>query len=210
VAEALTAPIDPGTASDYRREGIATIDESFVRPAAIHTRSPVADLKLRLALAAFDRAQSWKESQEAQRRLLALGPEVVPSVLAELAEPQPPERFDVLVALLVKWKTADEAMDLARSEGAGWVLRASLAEALGHYADALHARDARTRERIASVLAHLARDSNAGVRIAAVEAIGLAKLTADPQTREVLRHVASGDPNADVKNEAQTVLEQTD
>jgi hypothetical protein len=47
------------------------------------------------------------------------------------------------------------------------------------------------------------------VRVAAVEAIGLSKLAADPLAREVLRHVASEDSSADVQREAKAVLEET-
>jgi len=171
-------------------------------------RDAAGNLKLHEALVAFDRTCSWAETQAAQGRVLALGRDIVPSVLAELGEPQPPERFDVLLALLMKQQTADELIELARSGAAGWVLRAALAEALSHYAESLH--DAAVKERISSVLVQLSRDTEAGVRIAAVEAIGLSKLGADPQVREVLRRVASEDSNADVRREAKIVLDETD
>ena len=171
-------------------------------------RDAAGNLKLHEALVAFDRTRSWAETQAAQGRVLALGRDIVPSVLAELGEPQPPERFDVLLALLMKQQTADELIELARSGAAGWVLRAALAEALSHYAESLH--DAAVKERISSVLVQLSRDSEPGVRIAAVEAIGLSKLGADPQVREVLRRVASEDSNADVRREAKIVLDETD
>ena len=171
-------------------------------------RDAAGNLKLHEALVAFDRTRSWAETQAAQGRVLALGRDIVPSVLAELGEPQPPERFDVLLALLMKQQTADELIELARSGAAGWVLRAALAEALSHYAESLH--DAAVKERISSVLVQLSRDTEAGVRIAAVEAIGLSKLGADPQVREVLRRVASEDSNADVRREAKIVLDETD
>jgi len=171
-------------------------------------RDAAGNLKLHEALVAFDRTRSWAETQAAQGRVLALGRDIVPSVLAELGEPQPPERFDVLLALLMKQQTADELIELARSGAAGWVLRAALAEALSHYAESLH--DAAVKERISSVLVQLSRDTEPGVRIAAVEAIGLSKLGADPQVREVLRRVASEDSNADVRREAKIVLDETD
>ena len=171
-------------------------------------RDAAGNLKLHEALVAFDRTRSWAETQAAQGRVLALGRDIVPSVLAELGEPQPPERFDVLLALLMKQQTADELIELARSGAAGWVLRAALAEALSHYAESLH--DAAVKERISSVLVQLSRDTEAAVRIAAVEAIGLSKLGADPQVREVLRRVASEDSNADVRREAKIVLDETD
>jgi HEAT repeat protein len=206
VAEALTIPLDPGATSDPLRE-VPSV-ERFVRPLPIHTRTAAGDLRLRLALASFDRARSWEEIQAAQGTVLSLGPDVVPSILAELAKPQPPERFDLLLTLLMKRQTAEEVIELARSGVAVWVLRAALAEALGHYAESI--AGAPMTERIASALAQFARDAEPGVRIAAVEAIGLSKLGRDPQAREVLLHVASDDPNVDVKREAATVLAETD
>jgi hypothetical protein len=131
---------------------------------------------------------------------------VTPGVLAELAKPQPPERFDVLLRLLLKWKSAEEVLEIAASANVGWILRASLAEALRYYADD---GDARTRERIAVALARLARDDHDGVRIAAVEAIGLAGLSRDPEVARVLADAADHDPNLDVQEEARGILSKT-
>lgn len=208
MAEAVTMHVDFGETSSLRKQWSA--DERFVRVSPIHTRAPVADLELEQALAAFDRASSWEESREAQRRLLMLRPEVVPSVLEELAAPQPPDRFDVLLALLVRWEAPEQVIGLVRSPHAGPTLRAALSEALARYLDGEHGRDARLRERVAIVLAELARDRDSGVRITAIEALGLAGLAADPRCREVLRGIAFDDESESVRAEARAVLEASD
>jgi hypothetical protein len=172
----------------------------------VETRLLEADLKLQQALARFDRARSWEEYQPAQESVLSLGREVAPGVLAELAKPQSPERFDVLLRLLLKWKTAEEVLEIVAAPNAGWILRAALAESLRYYADA---GDARTRERIAVALVRLARDEHDGVRVVAVEAIGLAGLSNDPDVARVLADAADHDPNPDVQDEAREILSKS-
>ena len=168
---------------------------------------PLGELKLKQALGAFDRTDSWEKARAARERLLALPVEVVPSVLRELGEPQPPERFDVLLRLLLKWKTLDDVLEILRA-GANGVLRASLAEALGYYASEIHAADEGARSRVAAALARLTRDQDVGVRIAAVEAIGLAGLAS--LLGEVLRERVNADINDSVRAEAAAVLEEAE
>ena len=202
--EALTATIDPmATSTSWAPWGGFRAEEvSTVRP-----RAPLEDLKLRQALQAFDAARSWEESRAASARALALGPEVVPSVLAELSEPQPPERDDLLIALLLQWTSPDQLIALGLSVDASAHLRAAIAEALGH-----RARDAQgppeVRQRIAAMLAQLARDDDPGVRVTAVEAIGLAGL-GTPEIEGLLREIAATDGNEAVRNEAKAVLKET-
>jgi hypothetical protein len=206
MAEAITARIEPGTESNF------TVDELRFRPrvvplAAVRPRVAIADLKLRQSLAAFDRARSWDELRAAQQRVLALDHEVIASVLAELLEPQPPNRADVLLALLVRWTPPGELIELARSDEAGPVLRSALAEALGRCVETADRSD---RERISSTLTVLIRDADARVRVAAAEAIGLAGLASAPEVRGVLRNLAVEDSNEDVQAEARAILEEND
>lgn len=183
----------------------------MARPARVRlveTGSFLEDLRLDQALARFDRARTADEARAAKEQVLALGREAVPAALGELAKPQSPERFDVLLALLLRRVTADEVLVWLRESSQTWVLRAALAEVLGHFAGEVHAADASVRERIAAALAPLLRDPNAGVRIAAVDAIDLGGLVSDPHAFEALRTVAAQDPTPSVKQEAERVLDE--
>ena len=155
----------------------------------LRARVPIEDLKLSQALQAFDSARSWDERRAARDRVLALGPEGVPSVLGELSAPQPPDRDDLLIALLLQWASTDDLLDMVRSDEANLRLRGAITEALGH-----RARDARASAavgtRIVAMLARLAKDDDPGVRVTAVEAIGLAGL-ATPEIEGLLRHIAA-------------------
>ena len=118
-------------------------------------------------------------------------------------KPQTPERFDVLLRLLHRWRSAEEVLAISSVPDAGWQLRAALAEAISLYAaDALDP----LRSRIASALARLAKDDHDAVRMAAVDAIGLAGLDREPDVAPVLREVAERDPNTDVRDEAGEIL----
>ncbi len=196
-----TILIQPGATNDFPR--------IFTRQLARRARPPtdmIGELKLKQALQAFDTTTSWEEARAARDRVLALSVDVVPSVLRELGEPQPPERFDVLIGLLIKWNTIDEVLEILRAGETRGVLRASLTGALGYYASEIHAADEAARSRVAAALAALTRDLDVGVRIAAVEAIGLAGLSSG--LREVLRERASLDSNDSVRAEAAAALEE--
>lgn len=206
MAEALTARDFVGSTSDM----VVTWPDRFTRVRPMFQRSPDADLKLEQALRAFDRTKSYEENQAAQQRILALSRDAVPSVLDRLAEPQPPDRQDVLMSLLVRWQSPDEVIELASAEAAGPILRAALAEALALYAGGPYEHDERVMQRVATTLARLARDSDAGVRVASVEAIGLAGLYTAPGVRDLLREVASDDASESVRAEAKSVLEETE
>ena len=171
----------------------------------VRPRDAEADV-LQQALLAFDRARSWEESRAARDRLLGLGPEVLPSALAELEHGQCPDRFDLLLALYVKWASPDETIALATSESTGWVLRSALAEGLGRFADIDRGTDARTVERIAACLARLARDADVGTRIAAVEAVGISRMAITPELRGALEDAAASDSSESVREEARMVL----
>jgi len=165
-----------------------------------------ADLELKQALQAFDAARSWEESRAARDRVLALGPEAVPSVLAELSEPQPAEREDLLIELLLQWVSTDDLLEIVRSDEANLRLRGAIVEALGH-----RARDARASaasgRRIVATLAHVAQDDDPGIRITAVEAIGMAGVVT-PEIEGLLRQIAAQDRNKSVQAEARAVLEE--
>jgi hypothetical protein len=178
---------------------------SMAQPATETNR----DDALLSALEAFDRARGWEAYRDAQERVCSLGAEVAPSVIAELSKVQSPERSDLLLTLLGKWVRLDEVLDLATRAESGWVLRSALAEALRYYAEDLHPSEARQRRRIAETLAALTRDGDAGVRIAAVEAIGLARLFEDPAAAAALQAAATSDPVASIREEAQRILAET-
>jgi hypothetical protein len=163
-------------------------------------------LRLARALEAFDRARSFEASQAARERLVALGSEVVPSALAELAKPQPPERLDAIVALVVRWTSAHEliATALAAPEPN---LRAALASALAHSARGEGAADSRGRDEIIEALLRLARDPHPSVRLAAVESIGLAG-SRDARVRDALARIAAEDADDLVRREARTCLDE--
>lgn len=201
MAETLSLPL--GAAASADPEWLR--GTRLLQVVRVQTRDRVPDLILRQALEAFDRARSYEEARAARERLLGIGPEVLPSVIAELSETQPPDRFDALLGLLLRWQRPDDAIDLALSEGAGPDLRAAMAEAMARHVEA-DPGSAEVARRIGSALARLARDPDAGVRITAVEAIGLAGLAGAPELRELLRGVASDDGNDQVRREARQVL----
>lgn len=167
------------------------------------------DDALQRALEVFDRARGPDAYRDAQERVCSLGAEVVPGVIAELSRTQSPERFDLLLTLLCKWVRLDEVLDLATREESGWILRSALAEALRYYAENLHSSEARQRQRIVATLASLASNGDAGVRIAAVEAIGLARLFGHPAAAAALHAAATSDLVASVREEAQRILAET-
>lgn len=199
MAEALTVLVGSTTSGeDWSPPALRS-----VRTSPVELRSWSDDLRLDLALASLDRTSSWEEFRAAHERALSLGREVIPAVLAELAKPQTPERFDVLLRLLHKWRSAEDVLAISSVPDAGWQLRAALAEALSRYAaDAPYP----LRSRIASALARLAKDDHDAVRMAAVDAIGLAGLDREPDVAPVLREAAERDPNADVRDEAEEIL----
>lgn len=181
----------------------------FRRVRPVLKREPLEGMKLAQALLAFDRAHTSGQRRDAQQLVLALGYEVVPNVLAELSTPQPPDRADLLLALLVKRESADAVIRVAISDGAPWILRAAMAEALARYATGAQG-DSALRHRIASALATLARDSDLAVRSTAVDAIGLAGITDKLEIREILARIAEFDPESDVRAEARTILDESD
>lgn len=160
------------------------------------------------ALGEFDRARGWEAFRSTQERVLSLGPEVMPDVFAELAQVQGPERFDVLLRLVLKWKTAEDVLALLEPGEPSWCLRAALAEALAYYAE--EGSDPQLRTRIAQALAALATDSDVGVRITAVEAIGRGRLAAHEGARARLIELAASDPSPSVREEARHVLTEID
>jgi hypothetical protein len=171
----------------------------------VRPREPVPELRLRQALEAFDRARSWNARRAACEDLLTLGPEVLASVLAELSRPQPPDRFDAIEELLLHTATLDELIEQALAEGATVDLRASLATALGHAAGGEEAKNPLARERIVAALVHLARDVHEAVRVAAVEALGIAGLG---EARAELERIAAGDSVPAVQREARASLDE--
>jgi hypothetical protein len=200
MSETLTVPLEDNTSRgpEWLRE--ARFDRVVrVRPSeAAHT------LRLAQALDAFERARSWEESQAARQQILAIGPEVQPSVLEALSKAQPPSRFDVLEELLLRITSLDDLIELALAESAPVDLRASLATALGH-ADGDSAAGPEARVRLLGALLHLARDAHAGVRVAAVEAIGLAGLR---EARAELERIAAGDDSPTVRREAKATADE--
>jgi HEAT repeat protein len=162
---------------------------------------------LRSALEAFDRARSWEASRAGQEQILALGPEVLPCLVAELSKPQDPERFDILVALLAKLVGAHELMDLAEAPDANPTLRSSVAEALGLCGETWNLSDAGIRSRAVDLLARLAADHHDGVRVEAVASIGRLGIATVPALRTLLARIATGDSNPQVRDEARFVLE---
>ena len=175
---------------------------------AIWPLSSLDELKLAQRLVAFDRARTDAERVAAQRAILALGADAVPSVLAELSLPQPPDRSDVLLALLVKHECADSVIQLARRPTCTRALRAALADALARHAAT--ATSDGLRRRIAAALLALARDPDIGVRSTAIDAIGLAGITADPAVKLLLENTAEHDSDPDVRAEARAILNESD
>lgn len=175
---------------------------------AIRPLTPLDELRLAQRLAAFDRARTDAERVSAQRAILALGADAVPSALAELSLPQPPDRSDVLLALLVKHESADSVIELARRATGTQALRAALADALARYSSAARSED--LRKRIAASLLSLARDPDTGVRSAAVDAIGLAGVIDDPAVKLLLQDAAEHDADPDVRAEARAILNESD
>lgn len=162
--------------------------------------------RLAHALEAFDRARSFEASQAARERLVALGPEVVPSALAELAKPQPPERFHAIAALLVRWTSAQEliAAALAAQEPG---LREALASVLAHAAQSEGGADSGGRDEIIAALLRLASDPHPSVRLAAVESIGLVG-SRDARVRDALERIAAEDADELVRREARACLDE--
>jgi hypothetical protein len=115
----------------------------------------------------------------------------------------------VLLTLLVRWESPDAVMELVHAEGTNWVLRSALAEALGRFVGGSYAENPETRARIATCLARLVRYPDVGVRIAAVEAIGICSLALTPDLRESLNHAASVDRSDAVRKEARLVLDES-
>ncbi len=174
---------------------------------AIRPLSPLDELKLAQRLAAFDRARTDAERVAAQRAILALGAEAVPSALAELSLPQPPDRSDVLLALLVKHESPDSVIELASRATATRALRAALADALARYGSEARSED--LRKRIATALLSLARDADTYVRSAAVDAIGLAGIVGNPAVKLLLEDTAEHDADPDVRAEARAILNES-
>lgn len=168
-------------------------------------RDRVEDLKLRQRLERFDSAQSPEERAVAQRAILALGAAAIPSVLAELSLPQPPDRLDVLVALLVRREPGEVAVHFATERGATPALRMAMAEALARYAASAPPA---LRAQIASALRQLARDRDVAVRSTAIDAIGLAGIADEPEVHELLQSVAEADADPDTRAEARAILDE--
>lgn len=168
-------------------------------------RDRVEDLKLRQRLERFDSAGSPEELAQAQRAILALGSAATPSVIAELSLPQPPDRLDVLLGLLVRREPGEVAIRLATERGATSALRMAMAEALARYAAAAPPA---LRAQIASVLLELARDCDAAVRSTAIDAIGLAGIADEPEVHELLQSVARADADPDTRAEARAILDE--
>jgi hypothetical protein len=136
---------------------------------------------------------------------VALGPDVLASVFAELSRTQPPDRFDAIEELLLGVASLDELIEQASSRGANVDLRAALATALGHAVAGEEARIPEARQRIAAALLRLARDDHEAVRMAAVEALGLAGLR---EARGELERIAVDDPIPAVQREARASLDE--
>lgn len=157
------------------------------------------------ALLAFDRARSWEESRAARDRILALGPEVLSGVVSEIAQPQPPDRLDLLLELLMRHQTFSETIEMARSADREPVLRASLASVLAHYVQSGQVTETSARRQICFALLDLAKDPDVGVRLTAVEALGLAELR-ETEVIDLLAELGEADPNDVVRAEARATL----
>lgn len=168
-------------------------------------RDRVEDLKLRQRLERFDSAGSAEERAQAQRAILALGAAAIPSVIAELSSPQPPDRLDVLLALLVRRESAEIAIRLATERRATSALRMAMAEALARYTACAPPA---LRAQIARALLELARDRDVAVRSTVIDAIGLAGIADEPEVHELLQSVAEADADPDTRAEARAILDE--
>jgi HEAT repeat protein len=163
----------------------------------------VSDLRLEQALKAFDAARGLEARRTARGALTALGAEVLHSVLEVLSTPQPPDRFDALVELLVRISTLPELIEQGVNRIGTPDLRAATAVALGHAAGGEKRPEMEKPIRLA--LLSLAHDEHAGVRTVAVEALGLAGLQG---ALGELEHIATSDPNPTVRREAKTAVDE--
>lgn len=166
--------------------------------ARARTVEPAPDLRVKVALRSLDDAGTFDELQAARAELAALGPVGLPSLLVELSSPQPPDRFDALVTALLRAASLEEISDNALARGASHDLRASLATALGFISQE-QAIEPRRRSFLLDTLRSLLRDTQAGVRAAAAEAIGVAGLS---EARGELEAAARGDSNGVVRSAA--------
>ena len=201
MSDSTASAMGAGTSATWDR-----IDSWSAGTWAVRTRDRLEEVKLRHLLAAFDGARTSDERLAAQQRILTLGSEAIPSVLAELSLSQPPDRADVLLELLVRRESADAVIDLVIRGGGTWALRASLADALARYVPAAPSGEGRLRFRIAAALVALGRDPDVGVRSTAIDAIGLAGIADEPEIHALLEDVAEHDGDAAVQAEARAIL----
>jgi hypothetical protein len=151
------------------------------------------------------RAPDWSQRERAREDFLRQGPALLPTVIARLANPQPPEVWDLMLRFVDRWASLDSLLEAIQDRNLPARTRGAFAHVLALIAEREGSRASIAQ--IGSTLAALTKDTESSLRLAAVEAIGLV-CAANSQARQVLANLALADPDPLVREEAESVLNE--